>query len=50
MLTKEGGVEMLKALEQNNDGGGTQPNVRNLCRAILDTLAHHGNNTLFFFT
>ncbi|KAK0177397.1 hypothetical protein PV328_001455 [Microctonus aethiopoides] len=50
MLTKEGGVEILKALEQNNDGGGTQPNVRNLCRAILDTLAHHGNNQLFFFT
>ncbi|XP_014203818.1 protein zyg-11 homolog B [Copidosoma floridanum] len=36
MLVHEKGVEILKELENDST---TQPGVRNLCRAILDTLA-----------
>lgn len=36
MLIREGGVEILKLLEQNEEE--IQPNVRALCRSILDTL------------
>lgn len=41
MLVKEGGVKILESLQNENSDNNTtqQPNVRTLCRAILDTLA-----------
>lgn len=39
MLVKEGGVEILESLQMENSESIAQPNVRTLCRAILDTLA-----------
>ncbi|KAF7993187.1 hypothetical protein HCN44_006247 [Aphidius gifuensis] len=41
MLIKEGGLEILKQLEQDNNDEETHMDVKRLCQAILDTLAFH---------
>ncbi|XP_058805483.1 protein zyg-11 homolog B isoform X1 [Phymastichus coffea] len=38
MLVKEGGVKILEELQKENSESTMQPNVRTLCRAILDTV------------
>ncbi|XP_011312713.1 protein zyg-11 homolog B isoform X2 [Fopius arisanus] len=41
MLVREGGADILRILEQNKSETEAQPNVRALCRSILETLALH---------
>lgn len=41
MLIKEGGLEILKQVEQDNNDEETHTDVKRLCQAILDTLAFH---------
>ena len=41
MLVRDGGVKILESLEKESSDVDTQPNVRSLCRAILETLAQH---------
>ncbi|KAI4503158.1 hypothetical protein M0802_002202 [Mischocyttarus mexicanus] len=38
MLTREGGVETLKYLEETHTENTMHPNLRSLCRSILETL------------
>ncbi|XP_047361146.1 protein zyg-11 homolog B-like isoform X1 [Vespa velutina] len=38
MLTREGGVETLKYLEETHTENTTHPNLQSLCRSILETL------------
>ncbi|XP_014612203.1 PREDICTED: protein zyg-11 homolog B-like [Polistes canadensis] len=38
MLTREGGVETLKYLEKTHTENTSHPNLRSLCRSILETL------------
>ncbi|KAI4486618.1 hypothetical protein M0804_005988 [Polistes exclamans] len=38
MLTREGGVETLKYLEETHTENTSHPNLRSLCRSILETL------------
>ncbi|XP_015602670.1 protein zyg-11 homolog B isoform X3 [Cephus cinctus] len=38
MLAKEGGARILEVLAEEKLDGGTQPDVRSLCRSILDAL------------
>ncbi|XP_043289937.1 protein zyg-11 homolog B-like isoform X2 [Venturia canescens] len=41
MLAKEGGTKILKALLDDESEEGTHPDVRQLCRSILETLELH---------
>lgn len=45
MLIREGGVEILKYLENMHTEQTTKPNLQSLCRSILETLKLNVTNS-----
>lgn len=45
MLIREGGVEILKYLENMHTEQTTRPNLQSLCRSILETLKLNVTNS-----